>query len=249
MDIRAITLGIASNGTVTLIDSTNAPKVQQDTVRDSTTLGNTYASCEVWDRSLGLICKRVFGEPFVAGANVTIKPKTATMQYGGTAPTFELEAVGLFPNDTIASTFSNISFAVKTSQDVAVADVSAADVGTYKVVVTATLVNGKQYEVIKNDGTLTITKKSLKITADNKTMTVGGEAPTYSATATGLVEGDTVSGLTYTIKDSEGNTVADVTAVEAGTYSIVVSGFTDGNYEIEFVAGTLIIEADATDAT
>ena len=244
MDIRAITLGIASNGTVTLVASSGESKAQVASVQNSTTLGNTYASCEVWDRSLGLICKRVFGDPSVKGANVTIQPQAVTMQYGDESPTFELEAVGLFPNDNVASCFTNISFAVKTSQGEAVADVSSADAGTYKIIAIATLVAGKQYDVIKTDGVLTIAKKSLTITADNKTMTAGGEAPTYSATAEGLVEGDSLGTLTYTIKDSEGNTVADVTAAEAGEYDIVVSGFSDTtNYDPSYVAGKLTIEA------
>jgi hypothetical protein len=58
------------------------------------------------------------------------------------------------------------------------------------------------------------------------------------------VEGDSLGTLTYTIKDSEGNTVAEVTAAEAGEYDIVVSGFSDTtNYDPSYVAGKLTIEA------
>lgn len=243
-DIRAITIGIAANGTVTLVASSGESKAQVASVQNSTTLGNTYASCEVWDRALGMVCKRVFGGVPTAGANVTITPKAVTMQYGDSAPTYTLEAIGLFPNDSVANCFTSISFAVKTSQGEAVANVSEAAPGTYKIVATATLNADKNYDVSKKDGVLTITKRALTITADDKTMTAGGDAPTYSATAKGLVEGDSLGILSYTIKDSEGNTVADVTAAEAGEYDIVVSGFSDTtNYDPSYVAGTLTIEA------
>ncbi len=246
-DIRGITLGIAADGTVTLITSSGESKAQVDTVQNSTTLGNTYASCEVWDRGAGLICRRVFADPVVSGPDLIVKPVDVEMEYKGTAPTFSLEGIGLWASDTLASaTTGTAVFTVKDSSNNTVADVTTAGAGTYKIVVTGlTLASGKQYNFSLGVGTLTIKKKKLTVTADNKTMTAGGEAPTYSATAEGLVEGDSLGTLTYTIKDSEGNTVADVTAAEAGEYDIVVSGFSDStNYETSYVTGRLTITAN-----
>jgi hypothetical protein len=248
MDIRAITLGIASNGTVTLIDSTNAPKVQQDTVRDSTTLGNTYASCEVWDRSLGLICKRVFGDPSVKGANITIKPKDEEIFYKGSAPTYSLEGIGLFANDSVASvTKGTAVFTVKDNSNNTVT-VNTASPGTYKITVSGiSLADGKQYDLTVATGTLTIKKVPLKVTAADKTIKEFGSAPEYTATITGFVSGETSSNLSgslaYDIKDGEGNTVANVSTAAPGVYSIVPKGLTSNNYDIEFVPGKLTIEA------
>ena len=91
--------------------------------------------------------------------------------------------------------------------------------------------------------TITINPKSIAVTADNKTMTYGGSAPSYSYTVTGAVNNETaVTGtVTYTIK-SGNTTINNVSTADAGSYSIVPSGLTpENNYSVAYVNGTLTI--------
>ena len=89
-----------------------------------------------------------------------------------------------------------------------------------------------------------IAKKGLTVTADDKSMNYGDNAPSYTYSASGFVNNETNSVLSgsavYTIK---GDTIAisDVSTADAGTYTIEISGLTSNNYEISFEDGTLTI--------
>ena len=89
-------------------------------------------------------------------------------------------------------------------------------------------------------GTFTITKKELYVIADYKEVNYG-EAPTYTATYTGLLEGDNLDGtLAY-----DCSYVPNVSG--AGMYDIKPSGLTSNNYNIIFERGTLKVnKVDAT---
>lgn len=119
------------------------------------------------------------------------------------------------------------------------------DVGTYTV--TPKGITSDKYGITFVAGTLTVTKKALTITAADKEMTAGGSAPENAVSYSGFITGEDESDLTGTLafeyQTTEGETVADITAAEAGTYKIVPKGLTSGNYEISFVAGTLTINA------
>ena len=117
--------------------------------------------------------------------------------------------------------------------------------------VTATLDSTTPYIWSDNTtGTKTIScsigKAALTITADNKTMTYGGSAPSYSYTVSGLKGTDTQANVvtgtaTYTIK-SGSTTVTVGSTTNVGTYSIVPSGLTIGsNYSANYAAGTLTV--------
>ena len=81
---------------------------------------------------------------------------------------------------------------------------------------------------------INIAKAQLTITADNKSMTVGGTLPGFTYTSTGLVNDEAL------ITEPEWACSADVQTV--GTYDIVPSGANAGdNYEITYVNGTLTV--------
>ena len=93
------------------------------------------------------------------------------------------------------------------------------------------------------NSTITVNKKTVTVTADNKSMNYKASAPTYSYTVEGAVGSETaVSGTaTYTIK-SGNDTVSNVSTANVGTYTIVPSGLTAGsNYSITYANGTLTI--------
>ena len=89
-----------------------------------------------------------------------------------------------------------------------------------------------------------IAKKGLTVTADDKSMNYGDNAPSYTFSANGFVNGETNSVLSgsavYTIKDDT-ITISNVSTADAGTYTIEISGLTSNNYEISFEDGTLTI--------
>ena len=84
------------------------------------------------------------------------------------------------------------------------------------------------------NGTLTITKATVTVTADDKTKVYGEADPELTATVTGLKNGDTESVITYTLSRAEGENI--------GTYTITPSGAAEqGNYNVEYKTGTLVI--------
>ena len=94
-----------------------------------------------------------------------------------------------------------------------------------------------------NSIVVTIKKAILTITAEDKSVTYGEEAPTYSAAYSGWKAQDNeevlVGEMTF---ECEYNTNSNV-----GTYDINISGVEAQNYEITFVSGVLTVnKADAT---
>ena len=92
---------------------------------------------------------------------------------------------------------------------------------------------GGNYDLTVTPGTLTITKKAITVTADDKTKVVGAVDPalTYKVTSGSLESGDSFSGA---LTRAPGETV--------GTYAITQGTLTaGGNYALTFVGATLKI--------
>ena len=90
----------------------------------------------------------------------------------------------------------------------------------------------------------TINKKTVTVTAENKTMNYGDSAPTYTSIISGVISGDTAytGSVSYTVKNSGGTTVIVNQSLPHGTYTIIPSGLTaTANYTITYVSGTLTV--------
>ena len=121
--------------------------------------------------------------------------------------------------------------------------------GTYKVYYK--VVGNTNYADVPEVGpiTVTIAKKALTVTANDKTITYG-EAPansgvTYSGfvgTETEAVLSGTLSYSYNTKSDGTGNPYTNESPV--GTYYIIPAGLTSTNYDITFAAGTLTVSKD-----
>ncbi|HEY3319235.1 MAG TPA: MBG domain-containing protein [Planctomycetota bacterium] len=84
---------------------------------------------------------------------------------------------------------------------------------------------------------LTVSKASLRITADDKSKVYGAALPAFTATYSGFVNGDDASSLDTPV-------TLDTTATassNAGQYAITASGATAANYTITFVDGQLTV--------
>ena len=108
--------------------------------------------------------------------------------------------------------------------------------GTYAI--TATLGDNPNYAVTVTDGTLTITKKNVTLTIDNKNKVYGSADPAFTATPQGLVGEDA---LHYTLSREAGE--------NAGTYAITAALGDNPNYEVAVTPGKLEITAKAITLT
>jgi hypothetical protein len=105
--------------------------------------------------------------------------------------------------------------------------------------------------------TITLQVASLGITADTRTINVGGSfSPSFSVTSGNLVSPDAISALTYTYEGTGSTNYPASTTVPTaiGTYSITPSApvFSTGSasrYNISYSLGSLVIQAQPTAIT
>ena len=112
---------------------------------------------------------------------------------------------------------------------------AASPVGIYEIVIKqGTILN---HNVNYVNGTLTITKAPLTITAKNYTITQGDALPTFEAEYSGFKNNETADVLI----NKPVLTTSVTSSSEPGTFDIVASGAEAQNYEISYVKGTLTI--------
>ena len=174
--------------------------------------------------------------------HIIITVKSVSREYGEANPTFEYTVEG----GTL--TFSP-SFRCEATRE--------SDVGTYEI---------KLWRIIRSrstddqhstsnslldnitiiNGTLTVTKAPLTVSAGDYTMKQGEQLPTFKATYTGFKNKDTEKVLTQ----EPMLTTAATSSSEPGTYEVMVYGAEAKNYEFDYMEGTLTItEADPVTVT
>ena len=153
--------------------------------------------------------------------DVTITAKSYTIAYGDAIPTLEYTTKGA---------------ALKGTPTLTCDATSASPVGTYDIKVGMGSVTNEKVSLV--DGTLTITKAPLTISAGNYTKKLGEENPTFTPTYKGFKNNETEAVLT---KQPTVTTTATKDS-PAGTYDVTVSGAEAQNYEITYKNGTLTIE-------
>ena len=158
---------------------------------------------------------------------LTVKADNKTVTYGAAKPTFTATYVGLAAGDTAASLNDSPEFACTYA--------AGSGVGSYTI--TPSGVAAENYDVSFTSGTLTVNKKALTVKADNKVVTYGSAAPTYTVSYSGFVLGENKDDLGGSLE------LACTYAVGngAGSYAITPSGYTSSNYQITFTAGNLTV--------
>lgn len=112
------------------------------------------------------------------------------------------------------------------------------DVGTYYVgAEISSQMARKNYILDVERVSLTITKAPLTVKAENKEVIRGTEFVTFTYVATGLKNGQTLSGLGVTV----GYSFEYTYNTPIGVYDIVIVAFVLHNYTISFEQGTLIV--------
>ncbi len=156
---------------------------------------------------------------------VIIRAKNYTRQYGDANPVFEYEVEGA---------------ALEGTPELTCSAVANSPVGAYTIELSKGSV--KNYNVHFENGTMTITKAPLTISAGNYTKKQGDAMPAFKASYDGFKNGETESVLT---KQPVFSTDANEASSPA-EYAVNVSSAEAENYEISYQPGTLTVtEADA----
>lgn len=235
---KAITLGFPrAGGKPTLLYGTETSEAdQRAAIRALGDKSDTYEKIAMYIIAIAAKEKRM---KYSTQPTLTVTAGNKSITYGDNAPTYSASYSGWTDGDSAKRNDLQGTLTLTCTY------AKGNGAGTYNIVPSGQ--TSEKYNIIYQNGTLTVAKKAATVTAQNKTMTAGGEAPEFTAVATGLIAGETVADFdgtpVFTVKDGDGNTVADVTQAEAGTYSINVSGYSSDNYAISYVAGTLTIEA------
>ena len=164
----------------------------------------------------------------VTNRNLVIAPKAATITvqnkfktYGEADPLLTATVDGLAGTDAVIPAMSREA---------------GENVGTYTISATAADPN---YTFTIVPGGLTISPKTLTVTADAKIKTFGGDEPGLSVTVDGLVNGDTADMISYTLEREGGEDV--------GTYRINAIGSEfQGNYNVVFNSAEMTIVPEDT---
>ena len=158
-------------------------------------------------------------------ATLVVTTINAGRFYGDSNPEFTGTITGLKPGDNITATYTCVA-----NSGSAVAD--------YVIVPTLVDPDNKlaNYNVVINNGTLTVTPAPLSIVADDVTRAVGQPNPAFTGTVTGVKNGDDITAT----QDSPA-----AVGSEAGTYPIVptlkdASGRIS-NYAVTISNGTLTV--------
>ena len=97
------------------------------------------------------------------------------------------------------------------------------------------------YDITVKEGTLTIDPATVTVTVNDASKQSGQNDPAFTATITGLKNGDSADVIKYTITREPGD--------KPGTYVITVTGEANqGNYIVKFVAGKFTITEAPTPA-
>src|SRR6185295_951807 len=144
--------------------------------------------------------------------------------YGEANPAFTYSIHGFHAGDTAG---------IVTGLSASTAATATSNVGTYAISASggsAVSVSGRAYRFIDAPGTLTITPRSITVTADAASRAYGDANPalTYQVGGFGLVNGDSLSGALSTTA---------TTASNVGVYGITQGTLASPNYAIASFTG------------
>src|SRR5439155_2884611 len=167
-----------------------------------------------------------------AGANLTITARAITVTAGAKTKTYGASDPALTYLITSGSLKTGDSFTGNLTRQ------AGEDVGSYAIQ-QGTLALNSNYNLTFIGSNLTITPRTLTVTADNKVKTYGDPNPALTASYSGFVNGDTDTILSGAPALS---TAATATS-GVGSYPITVGAGTlsAANYSFAFVNGALII--------
>ena len=172
-----------------------------------------------------------YAATYVAGT-LTVDAKAASVTahdksklYGQPDPGYTFDTSGVLSGDALSDVTCGVAAA-------------HANVGSYPITCSGNT-NGN-YAVTYVAGTLTVNPKSATVTADDQSKTYGAADPGFSFQVAGLESGDSLADVSCGVAGVHAN---------AGSYDIVCSGNTNGNYVVAYAKGTLTVHPKAVTVT
>jgi hypothetical protein len=175
------------------------------------------------------------GSLSLSKATLQAKADNKTRIYGDANPTFTVSYSGFLNNDGPASI---------TAPTASTTAIPSSNVGTYPITLSGGSSNN--YNINLVNGTLTVSKADLVVTADTKFIFKGASNPAFTSTITGWKNNEQTtitSGPTYSVPTNCNQS--------AGAYTISVCCLNfpkKANYNISYVSGTLYINPKGTGA-
>ena len=163
----------------------------------------------------------------ITPASLVVTADDASQVYGNALPPFTASYNGFVNGDTPGSLGGALSFSTLAT--------AASPTGTYTV--TPSGLSSSNYTISFVNGALTVTPAALTVTANAATKVYGLANPAFTASYSGLTNGDTPSSLSGTL----GFSTLATAASPVGTYAVTPSGLSSSNYAISFVNGTLAV--------
>jgi hypothetical protein len=163
----------------------------------------------------------------ITPAALAITANNANMTYGGAVPALTVLYSG-FVNGDDASKLTPAPAITTTATP-------TSPVGAYPV--TTSGAANPNYIITYNAGTITIGKATLTVTADGKSMPLGGPLPALTVSYSGFAGADNAASLTT---QPTATTTATATSA-AGAYTITPAGGVSPNYNFSYVNGTLSV--------
>ena len=184
---------------------------------------STYAGWDfatVWSAPSAGYYPQLYGVNYV----LRVDPANASRVYGDANPAFTYSIYGFHAGDT-AGIINGLS--------VSTAATTTSNVGTYAISASggsAVSISGQAYRFIDAPGALTVTPRSITVTADAASRVYGDANPvlTYQVGGSGLVNGDTLSGALATSATAASN---------VGIYSIAQGTLASPNYTVSSFTG------------
>jgi hypothetical protein len=151
----------------------------------------------------------------VTAAPLTVTADTQSRLYGAANPTLSYLSSGLVNGDTLSGLLATSATATS-------------NVGGYAIT-QGSLAASTNYSLIYLGANLSVTAATLTVTADAQSRLYGAANPTLSYASSGLVNGDTLSGLLATSATTTSN---------VGGYAITQGTLANVNYAIAYTTGT-----------
>ena len=181
----------------------------------------------------------------ISKLKITVKVTNANQSatYNGAEPTINTDTTV-----TLTGSVASVPSCVSNELLFSVTKETGVNAGNYTLTPTVSAKSGysvANYDITPTNGTFTINKAALTVTANSENITYGDDKPTFSVSYSGFANNENESVL-------GGSLVLECGYVRygnVGTYSITPSGLTSGNYAITFESGTLTVSEKQITAT
>ncbi len=223
--------GFKNGDTVTGIDT----KATGTTIATATSNVGNYAITGSGAVDNNYAFTYVAGTLGVTKATVSATANNQSRLYGDANPALGVSYSG-FKNGETQSVFTTQATA-STAAD------ALSNVNTYAI--TASGAAATNYNFVYNNGTLTVNKATLTVTAGNGLRLYGDTNPALGVSYSGFKNGQTDSVLTT---QATATSAADATS-DVGSYATVASGAAANNYDFNYVNGTFTVDKASLIAT